>query len=97
MPRLIEQASAEQTTGARMQLEARRHHDTYDRLGELRMPVYVCGGTRDGIAPRENVKVLAARIPGARLGFFEGGHLFRVQDRRAWPSIIEFLRGAQES
>ena len=34
---------------------------------------------------------MAARIPGAKLQFFEGGHLFMIQDRTAYPAIIEFL------
>jgi len=47
---------------------------------------------RDG--PRtENAELLAARIPGARLQVFEGGHLFMIQDRSACPTIIEILRG----
>jgi 3-oxoadipate enol-lactonase len=41
----------------------------------------------------ENSELLAARIPGARLEVFEGGHLFMIQDRSAFPAIIEFLRG----
>jgi 3-oxoadipate enol-lactonase len=57
------------------------------------MPVYVCGGVRDQIAPKANVEALAGRIPGAKLEFFDGGHLFMAQDARAWPAIIEFLRG----
>jgi 3-oxoadipate enol-lactonase len=81
------------TRGAVMQLEARRGHDTYDRLAMLRMPVYVCGGERDQIAPQANVEALAARIPSAKLELFDGGHLFMAQDPRAWPAIIDFLRG----
>lgn len=38
--------------GQRRQLEARRHLDTYDRLPQLKMPVYVCGGLFDDIAPQ---------------------------------------------
>src|SRR6185312_7730474 len=30
--------------GSARQLEARRHHDTFERLGSLTMPVYICGG-----------------------------------------------------
>jgi 3-oxoadipate enol-lactonase len=85
-------ASAGPTRGSRMQMEARRHHDTYDRLGELRMPVYVCGGAYDGTAPQANVSALAERIPGATLEFFEGGHLFMLQDPRARPAMIAFLQ-----
>jgi len=77
--------------GARLQLEARRGHDTYDRLPALRMPIYVCGGEYDGIAPVENAEALARQIPAARLELFEGGHLFLIEDRRAFPAIVEFL------
>ena len=31
-------------TGIRRQLEAREDHDTYERLPQLQMPVYICGG-----------------------------------------------------
>jgi len=34
---------------------------------------------------------MAAHIPGAKLQFFEGGHLFMIQDRTAIPAMAEFL------
>ena len=34
---------------------------------------------------------MAARIPGATLRFFDGGHLFMIQDRTAYPAMVEFL------
>ncbi len=77
--------------GATLQLEARRGHDTWARLAGLRVPTLVCGGRGDGIAPQENQEALAARIPGARLEFFDGGHYFLLQDRRASPTIVDFL------
>jgi 3-oxoadipate enol-lactonase len=79
--------------GARRQLEARRGHDTYDRLPGLDIPTLVCAGRYDEIAPLRNCEALAGRIPGARLEVFEGGHLFMLDDDRAWPTIISFLRG----
>jgi 3-oxoadipate enol-lactonase len=75
------------------QLEARSHHDTWDRLPQIAVPTLICGGRYDGIAPVANQEALASRIPGARLELFEGGHLFLVQDRRAFPVIEEFLLG----
>lgn len=81
----------EAAAGARRQLEARRHHDTWDRLGEIRVPVMVCGGLYDGVAPPENLEQLASRIPGAELSFFEGGHVFLLQDPSAWSAITKFL------
>jgi hypothetical protein len=36
---------------------------------------------------------MAARIPGAALQWFDGGHLFMIQDRAANPAIAAFLNG----
>lgn len=77
--------------GARLQLEARGHHDTWSRLPELRMPVHVCAGRYDRIAPPANSAAIASRVPNATLQLFEGGHLFLIQDRAAYPAIVEFL------
>ena len=79
--------------GAQLQLEARRHHDTFDRLGAVRCPVLVCGGRYDGIAPEANVAALAKAIPGAGLRLFEGGHVLIHQDPAAYPEMIAFLEG----
>ncbi|MGH2633467.1 MAG: alpha/beta fold hydrolase [Tepidiformaceae bacterium] len=77
--------------GSAKQLEARRHHDTFDRLPSLKMPVYICGGKYDGIAPPANLEVLHKRIAGSTMELFEGGHMFLLQDRSAWPKVIDFL------
>jgi 3-oxoadipate enol-lactonase len=79
--------------GARRQLEARALHDTYDRLPKLRMPVYICGGLYDGIAKPTNLKSMQKQIPGSRLELFDGGHLFYIQDHRAFERIVAFLKG----
>ncbi|MFH2129236.1 MAG: alpha/beta hydrolase [bacterium] len=78
--------------GARRQLEARQWHDTWDRLPGLSMPVGIFGGKYDGVALPENIEKLQQAIPGATLEMFEGGHLFFMQDRSAWPRIISFLK-----
>jgi 3-oxoadipate enol-lactonase len=79
--------------GARRQIEARKDHDTYDRLPSLPMPVLICGGRYDGIASVSNQEAMLQRIPHARLELFEGGHLFFIQDANAFPRIARFLRG----
>jgi pimeloyl-ACP methyl ester carboxylesterase len=79
--------------GAVEQLEARRHHDVWDRLDRITAPTLVASGRFDGIAPEANGAALAARIPGAELRVFEGGHLFMVQDPTALPAIMDFLAG----
>ncbi len=76
---------------AAWQLDARRHHDTWARLGQISCPTFVCGGVRDGIAPPANAEHLASAIPHASLQLFDGGHLFLLQDRSAWPAITAFL------
>ena len=72
--------------------EARRHHDTWDRLSGLVIPTMVAAGRYDGIAPLANSEALAARIPGAELAVFDGSHGFFAQDANAWPAMIAFLR-----
>ena len=68
-------------------------HDTTERLPALSMPVYICGGLYDGIATRANLEAMQKQIPGARLELFEGGHLFFMQDPRAFDRIAAFLEG----
>jgi 3-oxoadipate enol-lactonase len=80
-------------TGSRRQLETRARHDTYERLPTLRLPVYICGGRYDGIATPANLEAIQKQIPGARLELFEGGHLFFIQDPRAFDRMVAFLRG----
>jgi len=79
--------------GARLQLEARKYHDTFQRLSGLQMPVFICGGRYDGISPRENLEALHEQIPHSHLEFFEGGHRFLLQDNRAFERIAAFLKG----
>lgn len=77
--------------GAWHQLAARRNHDTYDRLPAIHCPTLVCGGKYDALATPDNLKTLAEKLPKARLEFFEGGHLFLLQDGNAFPLIVEYL------
>lgn len=82
-----------QLRGEQLQLEARRHHDVWDRLHRITCPTLVTAGRFDGIAPVGNSERIVERIPHATLRVYEGGHLFVYQDRRALPEIIEFLAG----
>jgi len=84
-------AEPDRAEGARLQLAARRGHDTWDRLHRIAAPTLVAAGRFDGIAPVGNGAAIAGRIPDARLEVFDGGHLFLVQDRAAWPAIVGFL------
>ena len=77
--------------GEALQLEARRHHDVWDRLPAISCPTLVAAGRYDGIAPLTNAEAIVSRIPGAALRTYEGGHAFIAQDRSAIPDVIEFL------
>jgi 3-oxoadipate enol-lactonase len=59
--------------GARRQIEARPGHATYSRLPQLTMPVLICGGRYNGVAPVENQEALLRQISSARMVLFEGG------------------------
>ena len=78
--------------GAALQLDARRRHDTWERLPRLQMPVLLCAGRYDGIAPVSNMEGMAQRIRNADLSVYDGGHLFLIQDRTAYPDIVRWLR-----
>src|SRR5207302_11219529 len=66
-------------------------HDAWDRLPQIGCPVMIAAGRYDGIALPATQEKMAARIPGATLQFFEGGHLFMIQDRTAAPAMAAFL------
>lgn len=78
--------------GAAKQLRARMGHDTYDRLPQIGVPVLLVGGRRDGIAPVANMEALHRQIAGSRLELFDGGHMFLIQDKTAYPYIVRWLQ-----
>ena len=75
------------------QMEARSHHDVYDRLPRISCPTFVASGRFDGIAPADNGEAIARQVPGAELHLYEGGHMFVAQDRATLPEILAFLAG----
>ena len=77
--------------GAHRQLEARAQHGAWDRLSDISCPVMIAAGRYDGIALPATQEKLASRIAGAKLRWFEGGHLFMIQDRTAAPAMAAFL------
>lgn len=77
--------------GLLRQIEARRLHDTWDRLDQITADTLVAYGEYDGVAPPKNSHAIARKIPHAETAAFDGGHMFLAQDRTAWPAIIDFL------
>lgn len=79
-------------TGLNRQIEARSHHDTYDRLRSIQIPTLVCGGEYDRQARPEVVRNLHGQIENAELCFFSGGHDFLNQDPNGYEKICEFIQ-----
>jgi pimeloyl-ACP methyl ester carboxylesterase len=60
-----------------MQLQAITAHDTQDRLSQIEVPTLVIHGTADRMLGVINGRLIASRIPGARLEILEDvGHMF---------------------
>jgi pimeloyl-ACP methyl ester carboxylesterase len=58
----------------------------YDRLPDVRSPTLVTDGTLDILEPPPNSRIIARRIPGAKLTFYGGAghaHLFQFHGRYA--------------
>jgi pimeloyl-ACP methyl ester carboxylesterase len=89
--RMASDPSPDAQRGERGQLEARSHHDVYDRLPGITCPTFVASGRFDGIAPVSNGEAIAEQVPGSELHVYEGGHMFVAQDRAAFPEILDFL------
>jgi pimeloyl-ACP methyl ester carboxylesterase len=84
-------ATGEVRRGQLAQLDARSRLDVLDRLGAITCPTLVAGGRYDHIAPPANSEKIAELVPHAELRFYEGGHIFFLQDPKAVPDIMEFL------
>ncbi len=78
-------------TGRRLQLDARRTHDVWDRLDRITCPTLIGCGRFDGIAPPANSAAMASRIAGSELHTYEGGHAFVAQDHRSITDVMTFL------
>ena len=84
-------SDTEKRRGELLQLEARRHHDVWDRLPNVSAEVLIASGTFDGIAPPANGQAIASRIAASEYREYNGGHMFFIQDRSALKEIVQFL------
>ena len=73
------------------QLLARKNHNTFEDLRHIDIPVFLMGGKYDGIAPVSNMEAMHEEIKDSKLKFYEGGHLFMIQDKSAFQELIEWL------
>jgi pimeloyl-ACP methyl ester carboxylesterase len=77
----------------RRQWEAMEGFDAFDRLGHVRCPTLVLHGTEDRLVPVANARLLADRIPGARLVLLEGaGHVYHSERADAADAaVLDFI------
>jgi 3-oxoadipate enol-lactonase len=68
-------------------------HDSWERLPQISAPTLVIHGTNDLVMPVGNGRILAERIPGARLVEMEGaGHLlFHEEPEQFADAVANFL------
>ena len=85
--------------GLHRQDQAVRHHDTCDRLSEIRRPVLILHGRQDRMVPADRAEQLQAGIPGSQLVLLDGaGHQF--QSERAADVdrlVIDFVTQVEAS
>ena len=74
--RLInDHTTPEYKRGYSEQIRARAQHDVVADLEKIKSETFICAGLFDGIAPKENQKILE-KIPHSRGEFYNGGHFF---------------------
>lgn len=97
--RLIEHAGAmraSSTRGYLYQLLAGAGWTSWFWLPQLRLPVLIMMGTDDPIVPPVNGRILASRLPDARLELVDCGHLFILTHPDQTAATIErFLADAR--
>ena len=73
---------------------ANNQFDVMNRLGEIRVPTLVVGGSDDRMAPRKFAEFLANAIPGARLEVLEpSGHYPQAEQEKMFNERLDaFLK-----
>jgi pimeloyl-ACP methyl ester carboxylesterase len=81
------------TQGYLGQLQALQWWSSYDRLPEITAPTLVIHGESDRLVPPENGRIIAERIPGARLVLIpRASHiLFTDQPEAVHSAMLRFL------
>ena len=75
-----------------LQADACLTHDSYERLGEIHMPILVIGGEKDLALGGEPSREIAARISGAELKMYpQWGHGLYEEEKTFNQLILQFL------
>ena len=75
--------------------EAGGNHDTWDRLGDITVPVWVLCGLPQPMQPSDRTEELASRIPGAR--YIQIDHLGHFGPMQAPAEIARIVAEASEA
>jgi pimeloyl-ACP methyl ester carboxylesterase len=66
--------------------------DVYDRLPKIKMPTLVIAGKKDILIPPQNGKIIADRIPGSKLVYFEkSAHAIFEETDKMITTLLQFL------
>ncbi len=76
------------------QIDAIQQHDAWENLNRIQNPTLVIVGSEDALIPPENSRILAERIPHARLQVIEkvGHQLFIEEPDACNGAVLDFLR-----
>lgn len=66
-----------------------RSNRNYRQLAAVTAPTLTAAGTQDPVVPAINLRLIAARIPAARLAVFPGAHAFLFQTRRPFARAVD--------
>ncbi|GAA1723886.1 alpha/beta hydrolase [Isoptericola hypogeus] len=91
----VEGDAAMSAQARRDHLRASDRHDSWDRLPEVGAPTLLLHGADDVFAPAVNARLLADRIPGARVELLPGLRhaYFHEGEAAATPLVGDFLAG----
>ena len=72
--------------------------EAYSRIAQITVPTLVIHGETDKLIPPANAKLIAERIPGAKLALIpHASHIFATdQPAAAHQAILEFLAAQQK-
>jgi pimeloyl-ACP methyl ester carboxylesterase len=75
-----------------------RTNATYDGLPRIRVPALITNGALDGMVPPGNARLIAKRIPGARLVIFGGAaHMMMFQEMGRFVRLVEEIAAGTSS
>jgi 3-oxoadipate enol-lactonase len=78
--------------GEQKLLEARRWHNTWERLPMVQTPTMLLAGEFDLVAPPNQVQAICERLPNAEMHTLKGGHLMLWEVSRGFVLLRRFFQ-----